>query len=153
MKSFELRKKNWGLFKKFLPYYKKYTGWLVLDLFCACFTVLCELALPVIAREVTDTGINNSSQLTLVYIGKIAVFYVILRLLDSAASYYMEAGGHIMGTKMESDMRRDLFSHLQTLSFTYYDNTKVGQLMSRITSDLFDIAEFSHHCPEQYLIA
>lgn len=58
-----------------------------------------------------------------------------------------------MGTKMETDMRRDLFSHLQTLSFTYYDNTKVGQLMSRITSDLFDIAEFSHHCPEQYLIA
>ncbi len=153
MKSFELRKKNWRLFKKFLPYYKKYTGWLALDMFCACFTVLCELALPVIARNITDTGINNPAQLTLVYIGKIAVFYVILRLLDSAANYYMEAGGHIMGTKMETDMRRDMFSHLQTLSFTYYDNAKVGQLMSRITSDLFDIAEFSHHCPEQYLIA
>lgn len=153
MKSFELRKKNWRLFKKFLPYYKKYTGWLALDMFCACFTVLCELALPVIARNITDTGINNPAQLTLVYIGKIAVFYIILRLLDSAANYYMEAGGHIMGTKMETDMRRDMFSHLQTLSFTYYDNTKVGQLMSRITTDLFDIAEFSHHCPEQYLIA
>lgn len=153
MKSFELRKKNWALFKKFIPYYKNYKGLLALDLFCACFTVLCELALPVIARNITDTGINNPAQLTIVYIAKIAVFYVILRLLDSAANYYMEAGGHIMGTKMETDMRRDLFSHLQTLSFTYYDNTKVGQLMSRITSDLFDIAEFSHHCPEQYLIA
>ena len=153
MKSFELRKKNWSLFKKFLPYYKKYTGWLVLDMFCACFTVLCELALPIIARNITDTGINNPAQLTLVYIGKIAVFYIILRLLDSAANYYMEAGGHIMGTKMETDMRRDMFSHLQKLPFSYYDNVKVGQLMSRITSDLFDIAEFSHHCPEQYLIA
>ncbi len=153
MKSFELRKKNWALFKKFIPYYKNYKGLLALDLFCACFTVLCELALPVIARNITDTGINNPAQLTVIYIAKIAVFYVILRLLDSAANYYMEAGGHIMGTKMETDMRRDLFSHLQTLSFTYYDNTKVGQLMSRITSDLFDIAEFSHHCPEQYLIA
>ena len=153
MKSFELRKKNWALFKKFLPYYKNYKGLLALDLFCACFTVLCELALPVIARNITDTGINDPSKLTFLYIGKIAIFYIILRLLDSAANYYMEAGGHIMGTKMETDMRRDLFSHLQTLSFTYYDNTKVGQLMSRITSDLFDIAEFSHHCPEQYLIA
>lgn len=153
MKSFELRKKNWQLFKKFLPYYKKYKGWLALDMFCACFTVLCELALPVIARNITDMGINNPAQLTLWYIGKIAIFYIILRILDSAANYYMEAGGHVMGTKMETDMRRDLFSHLQTLSFTYYDNTKVGQLMSRITSDLFDIAEFSHHCPEQYLIA
>ncbi|MBP9988589.1 MAG: ABC transporter ATP-binding protein, partial [Ruminococcus sp.] len=148
-----INKKNWKLIKKFLPYYKKYKWYLVLDLFCACFTVLCELALPVIARNITDTGINNPQLLTLSYIGKIALFYIILRLLDSAANYYMEAGGHIMGTHMEADMRRDLFSHFQTLSFTYYDNTKIGQLMSRITSDLFDIAEFAHHCPEEYLIA
>lgn len=148
-----LRKKNWRLFKRFLPYYSNYKGYLALDLFCACFTVICELALPIIARNITDTGINHPELLTLMYIGKIAGFYVLLRVLDCAANYYMEAGGHIMGTKMEADMRRDLFSHFQELPFTYYDNTKIGQLMSRITSDLFDIAEFSHHCPEQYLIA
>ena len=149
----ETRKRNWTLIKKFLPYYKNYKGYLILDMFCAGFTVICELALPVIARNITDTGINHPELLTLSYIGKIAVFYLILRILDSGANYFMEAGGHIMGTKMETDMLRDLFSHLQMLSYTYYDNTKVGQLMSRITSDLFDIAEFSHHCPEQYFIA
>ena len=153
MKNKKNKRSTLALLKKFLPYYKKYKWYLIFDLFCASFTVICELALPVIARNITDTGINRPELLTLSYIGKIAAFYLILRIFDSAANYYMEAGGHIMGTKMETDMRRDLFSHLQTLPFTYYDNTKVGQLMSRITSDLFDIAEFSHHCPEQYFIA
>lgn len=153
MALFKNRKRNRELFAKFLPYYKKYKWYLVLDMFCAGFTVICELALPVIARRITDMGINTPELLTLSYIGRVAVFYLFLRILDCCANYFMEAGGHIMGTKMETDMRRDLFSHLQKLTFTYYDNTKVGQLMSRITTDLFDIAEFSHHCPEQYFIA
>lgn len=153
MEFFNTKKKNLKLIKRFLPYYKRYKWYLILDLFCASFTVLCELVLPVIARNITDMGINRPEMLTLSYIGKIAGFYLLLRLFDCAANYYMEAGGHIMGTKMETDMRRDMFSHLQMLSFTYYDNTKIGQLMSRITSDLFDIAEFSHHCPEQYFTA
>ncbi len=141
------------LLKRFIPYYKKYGWYLVLDLICASFTVLCELALPVIARNITEIGINNPELLTLTYIGKVAGFYLFLRLLDSVANYYMAAGGHIMGTRMETDMRRDMFAHLQTLPFSYYDNTKIGQLMSRITSDLFDISEFSHHAPEEYFIA
>lgn len=147
------KRKNSDLIKRFVPYYKKYVGYLILDLICAAFTVVCELALPVIVRNITDIGINNPEILTLTYIGKIAGFYLFLRALDCAANYYMEAGGHIMGTKIETDMRRDMFSHLQTLPFSYYDNTKIGQLMSRITSDLFDITEFSHHCPEEYFIA
>lgn len=147
------KQKTSVLLKSFLPYYKKYTGALILDLICASFTVLCELALPVIARNITDTGINNPSLLTFSYIGKIAAFYLILRILDSFASYYMQAGGHIMGTRMETDMRRDMFSHLQKLPFYYYDETKIGQIMSRITTDLFDITEFAHHCPEEYFIA
>ena len=141
------------LLKRFIPYYKKYGWYLVLDLICATFTVLCELALPVIARNITEIGINSPELLTLAYIGKVAGFYLFLRLLDSAANYYMAAGGHIMGTRMETDMRRDMFAHLQTLPYSYYDNTKIGQLMSRITSDLFDISEFSHHAPEEYFIA
>ena len=144
---------NIKLLKRFIPYYKKYGWYLVFDLICAAFTVLCELALPVIARNITEIGINSPELLTLAYIGKVAGFYLFLRVLDSAANYYMAAGGHIMGTRMETDMRRDMFAHLQTLPYSYYDNTKIGQLMSRITSDLFDISEFSHHAPEEYFIA
>ena len=147
------KQKNSVLLKRFVPYYKKYVGFLAFDLLCASFTVVCELALPIIARNITDTGINNPEMLTFTYIGKIAAFYLLLRILDSAANYYMAAGGHIMGTRMETDMRRDMFSHLQNLPFSYYDNSKIGQLMSRITSDLFDIAEFAHHAPEEYFIA
>ncbi|MBQ7596477.1 MAG: ABC transporter ATP-binding protein, partial [Clostridia bacterium] len=153
MEDYQRKQKTSVLLKRFLPYYKKYIGWLILDLFCAGFTVISELALPVIARHITSVGLETPELLTLQYIGKIAGLYILLRVLDCAANYYMAAGGHIMGTHMETDMRTDLFNHLQTLTFTYYDNTKIGQLMSRITSDLFDIAEFSHHCPEEYFVA
>ena len=76
-----------------------------------------------------------------------------LRLIDTAANYYMADVGHIMGAKIETDMRKDLFAHLQKLSYSYYDETKIGQLMARITSDLFDVTEFAHHCPEEFFIA
>ncbi len=152
-KENQTKQKSSVLLKRFIPYYKKYVWYLVLDLICAAFTVVCELALPVIAKNITETAINNIELLTLSYIGKIAAFYLFLRILDSVANYYMAAGGHIMGTRMETDMRRDMFAHLQKLPYSYYDNTKIGQLMSRITSDLFDIAEFAHHAPEEYFIA
>ena len=153
MEDYKRKQKTSVLLKRFLPYYKRYIGWLAFDLFCAGFTVISELALPIIARHITSVGLETPELLTLQYIGKIAGLYLLLRILDCAANYYMAAGGHIMGTHMETDMRTDLFNHLQTLSFTYYDNTKIGQLMSRITSDLFDIAEFAHHCPEEYFVA
>ena len=73
--------------------------------------------------------------------------------IDTAANYYMADVGHIMGAKIETDMRKDLFAHLQKLSYSYYDETKIGQLMARITSDLFDVTEFAHHCPEEFFIA
>ena len=70
-----------------------------------------------------------------------------LRVIDTAANYYMQSIGHVMGARIETDMRRDLFAHLQELSNSYYDNTKIGQIMSRITTDLFDVTEFAHHLP------
>jgi ATP-binding cassette subfamily B protein len=79
--------------------------------------------------------------------------YLGLRLIDTFANYYMAYTGHVMGAKIETDMRTTLFDHMQELSYSYYSNTKVGQLMSRITTDLFDIAEFAHHCPEEYFVA
>lgn len=145
--------KKRGLLRRFLPYYKKYKWIMLLDLFCAGLTTLCELVLPMIVREITGAASDDLASLTLGLILRCGVLYVLLRIIDTAANYYMTSTGHIMGTKIENDMRHDLFSHLQKLSFSYYDNTKVGTLMSRITNDLFDVTEFAHHCPEEFFIA
>lgn len=141
------------LIKRFLPYYKKYWGIVVLDLFCASLTTLCELILPLIVKLITSAATNDISTLTVSLILKCTFAYLILRIIDAVAYNYMASVGHVMGTKIETDMRRDFFDHLQKLSFSYFDNTKVGSLMSRITSDLFDVTEFAHHCPEEFFIA
>lgn len=136
-----------GLIRRFAPYFKKYLWILIFDLFCAALTTVCELALPIIVQQITDRGINDLASLTLSYILRIGGLYIFLKLVDVGATFFMASIGHIMGTKIETDMRRDMFAHLQKLSFSYFDNTKIGQLMSRITTDLFDITEFAHHCP------
>lgn len=141
------------LLKRFLPYYKKYKWIMVLDLLCASLTTVCELVLPLIVKEITGRATTDIATLTVGLILRCGILYLILRIIDTAANYYMASVGHIMGTKIETDMRRDFFGHLQKLSFSYYDNAKVGTLMSRITSDLFDVTEFAHHCPEEFFIA
>lgn len=141
------------LFRRFAPYFKKYKGTLLLDLFCAALTTLCELVLPLIMRYITNEGIRDLSALSVKTIGGLGVLYLALRVVDCIASYYMADMGHVMGAKIETDMRRDAYSHLQRLSDTYYNNTKVGQIMGRITNDLFDVTEFAHHCPEEFFIA
>lgn len=147
------QQKNKGLIRRFMPYYRPYLGILALDLFCAALTTVCEIVLPLIIRYLTDIGTNDLASLTVSVILRLGLLYLGLRLIDGAANYFMASIGHIMGARLETDMRRDLFSHLQKLSFTYYDNTKVGQVMSRITHDLFEVTEFSHHCPEEFFIA
>ena len=142
-----------GLIRRFLPYFKKYWWIVILDLLCAALTTVCELALPLIIERLTDRGINALASLTLEYIFRIGFLYMFLKLVDVGASFFMASVGHIMGTKIETDMRRDLFGHLQKLSFAYFDSTKIGTIMSRITSDLFDVTEFAHHCPEEFFIA
>lgn len=141
------------LFIRFVPYYKKYWRICVFDLFCAALTTICELVLPMIMRYITNTGINNLQALTIQVVLQLGILYLILRLIDCAANYYMADMGHVMGAYIETDMRRDAYDHLQKLSDTYYNNTKVGQIMGRITNDLFDVTEFSHHCPEEFFIA
>ena len=123
------------------------------DLFCAGLTTICELVLPLIVRKITSAATEDIASLTVDLILKCGIIYLVLRIIDTAANYYMTTVGHIMGTRIETDMRRDLFAHMQKLSFSYYDNTKVGTLMSRITTDLFDVTEFAHHCPEEFLIS
>ena len=140
------------LVKRFLPYFKKYKWILVFDLFCALLTTVCEIVFPLIVRHLTDLAINDVAALTIGLIIKVSGLYILLRVVDTAANYYMAYHGHVMGTRMETDMRDDLFRHLQSLSYSYYSNTKIGQIMSRITSDLFDVTEFAHHCPEEIFI-
>ena len=140
------------LIKRFLPYFKKYKWILVLDLLCASLTTASEMVFPLIVRYITDLGTSNLQALTMGIVLKLTLLYLLLRVIDTAANYYMASTGHIMGTRMETDMRADLFEHLQKLSYSYYSNTKIGQIMSRITSDLFDITEFAHHCPEEIFI-
>lgn len=141
------------LIKRFLPYYKKYKWMLLFDLFCAALTTVCELVLPMIVRDITETATYDLPSLTVSFVLKCGIFYIILRFIDTLANYYMASRGHIMGAKIETDMRHDFFAHLQKLSFSYFDVTKTGTLMSRITSDLFDVTEFAHHCPEEFFIA
>ena len=141
------------LLKRFVPYYRNYMGILVMDLFCAALTTVCELLLPLILRYLTDVGMRDLSALTVRMILSIGGLYFAFRIMDGAASFYMAYTGHVMGAAIETDMRKDAFAHLQKLSDHYFSNTKVGQIMSRITSDLFDVTEFAHHCPEEFFIA
>ncbi len=139
--------------RRFLPYLLKYKRILIFDLFCAALTTICDIVLPSIMRYLTNAATDPAVVLTTGIVVRLALLYLVLRLVDGAASYYMSGTGHIMGVYIETDMRRDAFAHLQRLSHTYYSNTKVGQIMGRITNDLFDVTEFAHHCPEEFFIA
>ena len=141
------------LIKRFLPYYKRHFGVLCMDLFCAALTTVCEIVLPLIIRYITNQATQDIALLTVGIIARLGILYLVLRLIDVAAYYYMSYTGHVMGVDMETDMRRDAYAHLQKLSNSYYNNTKVGQIMGRITNDLFDVTEFAHHCPEEFFIA
>ncbi len=141
------------LIKRFLPYFRPYGKIVAFDLFCAAGTTVCELVLPMIVRAITDLATNDLAALTVAFVLRMGALYLLLRVVDAAANYYMQSRGHIMGSRMETDMRTDLFHHLQQLSFSYYSEARVGQIMARMTSDLFEVTEFAHHCPEEFLIA
>ena len=142
-----------GLLRRFIPYYRPYLGMLLFDLFCALLTTIVALVFPLIVRDITNRSIQDISSITLSWLLPRGGLYLFLVLLEAGAFYYMQSRGHIMGAMMETDMRSDLFSHLQQLSFSYYSNTKIGQIMARITTDLFDITEFAHHGPEELTIS
>ena len=149
MANNERKTGNGALMRRFMPYLTKYKGVLCFDLFCAALTTLCDIILPKIMSTLT----NSVGSLTAALVLKLAALYLVLRIIDAAAQYFMSSIGHIMGVHIETDMRRDAFDHLLRLDHTYYNNTKVGQIMGRITNDLFDVTEFAHHCPEEFFIA
>lgn len=144
---------NARLISRLMPYFKPYIGVMALDLFCASLTTICDLVLPLIVRYITSAARAPEMALTVSVVLRLGAIYLALRVIDAAANYFMQSIGHIMGSRIEADLRRDLFSHYQELSNNFYDSAKIGQLMSRITTDLNDITEFAHHMPEELFIA
>lgn len=145
--------KKKSLLKRFLPYYKPYKKIFARDLGCATVVAAVELVFPMLVRMLLNTSTDTATQASLRFIWLTGLAILLMRVLDVFANYYIESRGHIMGAYMETDMRMKLFDKLMSLSFSYYDKTEVGQIMSRITTDLFDITEFAHHCPEEFYLA
>lgn len=144
---------NLNKISRFIAYYKPYKLLFFADMLCALVVSGVDLSFPILVRNLLDKGINNVQGLAFDLILKVAVLMVFLRVIEYLCNYFITAWGHIMGARMEFDMRRDIFSHLQKLSFNYFDNTKTGQIMSRIVNDLFDITELAHHGPEEIFIS
>lgn len=140
--------------KKLISYYKPYKGLFFADMFFALLAAGISLVYPMIVRYITnDVLINYEMSEATPIIIKLLLGMLGLALLEFISTFFISYQGHIMGAKMEYDMRNDLFEHYQKLSFNFYDNQKTGQLMSRITSDLFDISELCHHGPEDIVIS
>lgn len=138
------------MYKKFFSYYKPYKSLFILDFTSAIIVALLELAFPVAVQKFIDTLLptNNWGM-----ISKVAILLLIIYLLSTGLSFIVNYWGHKLGTKIETDMREELFLHTQRQSFRFFDNTKTGHIMGRITTDLFDIGEFAHHGPEDLFIA
>lgn len=139
--------------KKMISYYKPYLGVFFIDMFFALLAAVAALVIPLIVRYITSTVVYLPEQDAVKTIGKLALFMVALVAIQCYSNYYISNNGHVMGAKIEYDMRAEIFAHYQKLSFAFYDNQKVGQLMARITTDLFDISELLHHGPENIVIS
>ena len=139
--------------KKFFSYYKPYKGLFLADMFFAFLAASVTLILPIIVRYITGTVIYKEPSESMDMIWKLTIVMVLLIVISTFSNFFITYYGHMMGAKMEFNMRKEIFAHYQKLSFTFYDNEKVGQLMSRITNDLFDISELFHHGPEDIIIS
>ena len=139
--------------RKFITYYSPYKTVFFIDLLCAAFISIVDLAYPQILRVLTNTLFTKDSSLILHALPFIAAGLLFMYLIQSLCKYYVSYQGHMMGACMERDMRRQLFDHYEKLSFSYYSKNNAGQMMSKLVSDLFDIAEFAHHGPENLFIS
>ncbi len=142
-----------GKWKKFLSYYKPYKKMFAADMFFACMGAGVTLVIPLIIRYITNDVIYRELSESLHMILTLTIVMAALIILECYCNYFIAYYGHIMGAKMEYNMRNEIFAHYQKLSFSFYDNQKVGQLMSRVTNDLFDISELFHHGPEDLVIS
>ncbi len=142
-----------SLFRRFVRYYRPYYGLFGLDVFCALVVSAVDLAFPQLLNVLNHGVFLRGDAEILRTIGWIAAGLFGLYVIRFFAQYFITSWGHIMGARMESDMRQDLFVHYQRLSFSYFDRNNTGEMMSRIVSDLFDITELAHHGPEILLIS
>ena len=139
--------------KKLFSYYKPYMGIFIADMFFAFGAAAVSLVIPLVVRYITSEVVHWESSQALHTILRLGVIMLVLIAVQCYCNYFISNYGHVMGAKIEYDMRAEIFSHYQKLSFRFYDDQKVGQLMSRITSDLFDITELLHHGPENIVIS
>lgn len=138
------------MIKKFISYYKPYRGLFFTDLIVATIATLCNLIYPMMTRALVNDAIPNKE---IKVIGIFAVILMVLYLVKAGCCYFMQYFGHLVGVGMQGDMRRDMFKHLEKLPNSYFDNTKTGDLMSRMINDLMDISELAHHGPEDLFIS
>lgn len=138
------------MLKKFISYYKPYKKLFFLDLFVATISALCDLFYPMITREIANNSIPNRE---IRAIGIFAGVLLVIYLIKMLCAYFMQYWGHLVGVGMQSDMRRDIYKHLQNLPIRYFDNNQTGSIMSRIVNDLQDISELAHHGPEDLFIS
>ena len=139
--------------KRLISYYRPYRGLFFSDMVFAILGAAVTLAIPLIVRYITTTVVLLPGEEALQIILRLGAAMVAMVVLECFCNFYIAYYGHIMGAKIEHDMRNEIFEHYQKLSFTFFDNQKVGQLLSRITSDLFDISELLHHGPEDVTIS
>ena len=141
------------LFKKFAAYYKPYKAVFALDLFCAFVTSAIDLAFPQLLRILSSTFFMQPGNVILAGLLKLTAALFGLYVIRSACRFYVTYQGHVMGAKMESTMRQDLFDQYEKFSFSYYDHHNTGKMMSILVSDLFEISELAHHGPENIFIS
>lgn len=139
--------------KKFISYYKPYKSMFFMDMFCALTLSAVDLSFPIIVRYLLYNVYLKDTSIIFKYTIIAGVGMFLMYVTKYFCQYYITSWGHIMGAKMEADMRQDIFTHLQKLSFSYYDNNNTGKLMSRVVTDLFDISELAHHGPEDIFIS
>lgn len=145
--------KRSSILKKFLSYYKPYRFLFYFDLFCALIVSAVDLAFPMILSYLSKSFFTLDKDTILRSIWLVGLALVVIYVIKYFCQYFITSWGHIMGARMESDMRRDLFYHMQRLSFSYYDRNNTGEMMSKLVSDLFDISELAHHGPENVFIS
>ncbi len=139
--------------KKMFSYYKPYMNVFIADMFFAFGAAAVALTIPIIIRYITSTVLYYDDAMAFRTIAELGVLMVVLVAVQCWCNFFISNYGHVMGARMEYDMRAEVFAHYQKLSFSFFDNQKVGQLMARITTDLFDISELLHHGPENIVIS
>ena len=139
--------------KRLIGYYKPYKNIFFADMFFAMLGASITLTLPLIVRYITGTVVEQPMEIASKTIIQLGIVMIVMVLVETGCNWYITYYGHVMGARMEHDMRNEIFGHYQKLSFTFFDNQKVGHLLSRVTSDLFDITELLHHGPEDIVIS